>query len=188
MINTLTVEQKARLIRSMVQLMELQYDRTAHTVDHQTLMPLFNANKFVNILNLVLSSDDDQHNSNALDTQWAVLNVITKIAKWLILNNIPICDDGEFLMCVWHKLLNSYETSRTSSSSSNHGDDDSRRCNSIGSQFNWTEIIRLLSHSIYGYPNKIEHGHDGVCECKRVQIDWNGATLLFISFDSISNG
>lgn len=185
-LNTLSDTQKARLLRSLVQLLEFQYDRTQIEPSHQTL-PLLNATEFVNILNLILSSDDQQHHSNALDTQWVVLNIITKIAEWLILDNIPTCDDGEFLMCVWHKLLNSYDTN--GSRSNDDGIDGSGRCcNSIGSQFNWTEIIRLLSHSIYGYPTNIEHRHGGVCKCKRAQIDWKGATLLLISFDSISNG
>lgn len=154
--------------------------------------PLFNATKFVNILNRILNSDQDW--TNAMNTQWAVLNIITKIAEWLIVNSVPTWDGGEFLMCVWHTMLKMYDNDNGTgngdgNSSSSHSSNISAGCcNSIGPEFNWTEIIRLLSHSIYGYPNDIERHCDGICTCKRVQIDWNGATLLFIAFDSISNG
>lgn len=184
-LKSLDNKNKKRLFRSMAHLMDLQYDNRIAQIASSykpSLLPLFNATKFVNILDLILNSD--QQYANAMDAQWTVLNIITKIAEWLILNNIPRSDDCEFLMCVWHTLLNSYPNNN---SSSTNGDGSSYCCNSIGTEFNWTEIIRLLSHSIYGYPNDIER-HCGVCTCKRVQIDWNGATLLFISFDSISNG
>lgn len=148
-------------------------------------LPLFGATKFVNILNRILNSDQD--GSHAIEeTQWGVLNIITKIAEWVILNGRPTWDGGEFLMYVWHTLLELYNNNNNNDSSSSSS--SSYSCVSIGPTFNWTEIIRLLSHSIYGYPNNIERHCDGICTCKRAQIDWNGATLLFIAFDSISNG
>lgn len=177
----------------MAHVMEFQYgDHMAQIAStHETVpssqpqpppLPLFSATTFVNILNRILNGDQDGSNA-IMGTQWAVLNIITKIAEWVIVNGRPTWDGGEFLMYVWHALLESYNNSDSDSS-----DSSSSSCDSIGPAFNWTEIIRLLSHSIYGYPNTIERHCDGICTCKRAQIDWNGATLLFISFDSISNG
>lgn len=183
-LDSLNIDSKKRLVRTLAQLMDIQYgNRMMAQIEslqksvsppQPQPQPLFNATKFVNILNRILNSDSNW--TNAMDTaEWAVLNIIAKIAEWLIVNSVPTWDDGEFLMCVWQTMLSVYINEGGSS-------------NSIGPEFNWTEIIRLLSHSIYGYPNDIERHRDGICTCKRVQIDWNGATLLFIAFDGISNG
>lgn len=156
---------KRRLFQSMAHLMDAHFDRTTTPANRQQIA-LFNSDKFIKHFDIILNSD--QH-LNAIDVQWAMLNIITKIAEWLMLNNNrtpTVPDDLEFLMCVWHRIA-----------------DDS-----TGTKFNRTEIIRLLSHTIFGYPRNIVH-HEHVCTCKqRIAIDWNGAALLFTSFDIISNG
>lgn len=152
---------RERLVRSMAHVLEAQYDQTL--VEHR--ITLFAGNAFIECLHAILKSD--QH-LNAMESQWAALNIITKVAEWLILNNISLPVDDQFLICAW-RTLNLYS------------------CNSSGLKFHSTEIIRLLSHSIFGYPNEIEQ-HQNVCTCKRIPIDWNGAALLFTSFDDISNG
>lgn len=155
------MEKKGRLFRSMTYLMEAQFDQTVV----QRSIALFSSDGFIKTLDVILSSD--QH-LNGVESKSAVLKIITKVAEWLILNNIPCSNRDQYLMNVWREL-NLYG------------------CNPMVLKFNWTEIIRLLSHSIFGYPKVIEQ-HESVCTCKRVLIDWNGAALLLTSFDSISNG
>lgn len=154
-------ERMGRLVRSMAYFLEAQYDRTTST---EPAILLFDSRAFIETLCAILNSGPY---SNAMENQWAALNIITKVAKWLILNNIPLLADDQFLQCTWHKLNLS--------------------SNSSANTFHSTELIRLMSHSIFGYPMESVQ-HENVCTCKRMSIDWNGATLLFTSFDDISNG
>lgn len=141
-------------------LLEMQYSEDARVL-------LFDLNEFSGIFERILQCDQT---FCTVDSRLVVLNIIVKIARWFIVNNnIQWPDDGKFLSCVWN-TLNAYQF------------DDSNALN-----FNRNEIIRLLSHSMFGYPKTIDE-HQNACTCKRFPIEWNGATLLFNSFEYILNG
>lgn len=152
---------KERLIRCMAYLLEMQYDQTSEV---EPMMIIHDSNIFIENLCMILNCDS---HLNGIESQWDALNIITKVAEWLILNNIPLSPNDQFLKCVWNTL-------NLSSNSSTH-------------KFHTTELIRLLSHSIFGYPMEIQQ-HQNLCTCKRMSIDWNGAALLFTSFEHISTG
>lgn len=165
--------QEERLVRSMAYLFAAQYyqqQQEPQQQQHQLIECLFDSDVFIETLNLILKND--QHFYDATKQSMAVLNIVGKLTEWIIQNSIP--NDGTFLMCTWNKL------------------------NFIGFnldmnvlKFNRIELIRLLSHSLFGYPNVIndhQQNHQIGCTCKRQSIDWNGVSLLFTSFDSITNG
>lgn len=151
---------KSRLIRSMAHLLELQYDDSSF-FEHKII--LFNADDFIKMLDIILKSAK----IHIIESQSASLNIIVKITEWLILNNIQISDDT-FFQNVWNLL--------------NRNDNDA-----VILKFNRNTIIRLLSHSIYGYPMNIDE-HKNVCTCKQIPIDWNAVGLFFASIDNISKG
>lgn len=153
-----------RLVRSMAYLFAAQYHQ-----QEQLIESLFDSDVFIETLDLILKND--QHFYDATKQSMAVLNIIGKLTEWIIQNNTP--NDGTFLMCTWNRLnFNGFNLDM----------------NVL--KFNRIELIRLLSHSLFGYPNVIndQQNHQIGCTCKRQSIDWNGVSLLFTSFDSITNG
>ncbi|XP_055312081.1 uncharacterized protein LOC129574304 [Sitodiplosis mosellana] len=158
---------KERLVRSMTYLFDAQYQQQQQQQQQQQppIECLFDSAGFIETLDLMLKYD--QHNYG-VEQQTAVLNIIGKVSEWLIRNNIP--NDGTFFMNAWNTLnFNGYHMQATVL------------------KFNRTELIRLLAHSLFGYPNTIDEHQIG-CTCKRRPIDWNGVSLLFTSFDNITNG
>lgn len=152
--------QKEQLIRSLTHLFEAQYDGS---LSKQRIM-LFNSNDFVGVLNAILECGCD---ADGAESQLIILNIIAKVAEWIIRNNVPMVDDGAFLMCVWNNL----------------------NCNGIdltALKFNRSEIIRLLAHAIFGYPHHIDE-HQTVCTCTPTTIEWNGIPLFLTFIDTISN-
>lgn len=147
----------------MAHLFNAQYQQQQQQ-HHQLTDHLFDNHIFIETLDLILKND--QHFHDVTEQQTAVLNIVAKIADWMIRNNIP--NDGTFLMCTW-TILNSTGYDMTVL------------------KFNRTELIRLMSHSQFGYPNIINE-HQNVCTCKRRPIDWSDVSLLFTSFDYITNG
>lgn len=150
---------KERLIRSMAHLLEIQYDSSF--AEHK--ITLYNAGDYIRALDAILNSD-----THRAESQSASLNIIVNVAEWIMLNNIPMADDGKFLQYVWKTLSeNDYDAAT--------------------SKFNRIHIIRLLSHSMFAYPRDIDE-HKNICTCKRIPIDWNSAAILYKFIDSISNG
>lgn len=157
-----------RLICSMCDSLEIQCSETLveDRDHHEEFQALFNPDAFIKIFEMILKNDQNQ----IPDSQPVVLNIIVRIAEWLILNiSIRWPDDwiGKFLLCVWNTLSTSGHSARF--------------------HFNRNEIIRLLSHSIFGYPKNVVE-HSSGCTCKPYPIDWNGASLLLTSFEHLSNG
>lgn len=156
-----------RLVRSMAHLFDVQYHH-GQQQQQQLNECLFDSGAFIETLDLILKYD--RHYFDAVDA--AILNIIGKLTEWIIRNNLP--NDGTFLMSAWNALnFNGYDGDLLTTTSA--------------LKFNRTELIRLLAHSIFGYPHAID-GHEIGCTCKRRPIDWNGLSLLFTSLHIIING
>lgn len=157
----LSKARKERLVRSLAHLFEAQYDRAF--VEQRII--LFTSNEFTTTFAAILESGNDVYSA---ESQSTVLNTIAKLADWIIRNNVPVVDDGALMMCVWNHLNGS-------------------GIDLTALKFNRSEIIRLLAHSIFGYPQQIDE-HQTECICKATAIEWNGVALFLTSIDTISNG
>lgn len=161
----------SRLLRSLTSLLDINFNRSADGVSilFAQGVPLFNIGHVIDTLQWIVTSDQSM---TIFGGSSAILNIIVKIAQWLILGNTPSSTDVEsFLLAAWN-TLNTYDC------------DTGEVLESC--DFNRTEIIRLFSHSLFGYPKTI-NDQEHVCTCKQMPIDWNAAILMFSSRESVSS-